>query len=255
MKDTLAYRLLTLNALACLLAGLLGIPAMSAPQLREAIAQLTPTPPATALNASFAPACMLCTHIAPLFEHGAGYGLNGWDAGNCPVMLSKEDACAVIIEEARGAGLHFTPNADTLYNILPVQGRAANESLPAPTRSLTLDGSDATRKVSFVFVSATDANSWRKKCGQSLLGEGIDIHGYASSLRDVLASAPLDGYYAVFYDPAITVDDLPQATAGDPNQQTVGDLTSEARDYAGEQLRQQVRDFIAWLKTQNVTLS
>ncbi len=239
-------RLLGLLVLGCSFASYLPFPANGLPEQRTmAQAQLLAIPPVIAETPT---AFTLFTRVAPIFVHGRGFGQSGWDAGDGSIFLSKEDACAMIIEQGRAAGLHFSQDAMTLNDILPVQGRPANESMPAPTRSLTLDGSDSQKKVAFVFVSAGDANNWRKKCGRGSLGEGVDIFGCASSIRDVLAGAPLDGYYAVFYDPAVTLDDLPTSAANDQNQQT-GDLTNEAADYARTQLRQQVRDFIGWLKT------
>lgn len=228
------------------------IPACSAVPARTlTLDQLLLAQQATTFDTPVAATISLTSRVAPLFAHGHGYGQSGWDAGNCPVLLTKDEACSVIIEEARAAGLHFTPNAATLYNILPVQGRPANVSLPAPKRSLTLDGVDIEQKIAFVFVSTAEANSWRKPCGHGALGEGVDIFGCATSLRDVLAGAPLNGYFAVFYDPTVAIADLPEASANDQDQQAAGDLGSAARAYAREQLRRQVRDFIGWLKARN----
>ena len=238
-------------ALLCLLAAGLGLSARAAQTPSVTLEQLlTDQPPLVlgAPSAMGAPTVTLNPRVAPLFTFGCGYGQKGWDAGACPVLLAKDEACAVITEEARAGGLHFEADAPTLPEILPVQGRAANDSLPTPRRSLTLDGLDAQHLVAFVFVSAAEANNWRQKCGESSLGEHIDIFGCASVLRDELASAPLSGYYAVFYDPTITLADLPATPAPDADQPTARDLTSEAHEYAREQLRQQVRGFVGWWK-------
>lgn len=238
-------RLVGLVAIGCLFAGCLTLPCRAASDQRS----MTPSQLLTLQIASVAtPSFTINTRVAPLFAHGRGFGLNGWDASEGSVFFAKDDACTLIIEEARAAGLHFSQDAPTLYDILTVPGRPADESLPTPTRALTLDGIDTQKKVAFVFVTAGDANNWRKKCGHGNLGEGVDIFSCASSMRDILAGAPLDGYYAIFYDPAVTMDDLPPSLTNDVDPQTTGDLTNEASNFARAQLRQQVRDFIGWLK-------
>lgn len=162
--------------------------------------------------------------VAPLFSYGSGQVASSVDGTNDPVCLSEEEARGVIAAEALAAGITFT------------------ESLEA--RALSLDGTDPSRRISFIFVSRTDANAWRRKATPDGLTQCIDLRECASTLRDrVTVSAPT-GTYAIFYDPAITpADVLPQLSE---SARTTTDLVMAAHDLAIEALRQQVRDFLIW---------
>lgn len=184
------------------------------------------------------------SYVAPLFLHGSGQGVYSWDAVNTPDYLSEDEARDIILDIARSAGIDFTLESRSLAAIPTADGQASL------TRPIVLDGADAARNISFVFISQLDANNWRRKTGRTALGEFIDVLGCADDLRSRLAARNPNGTFVVFYDPAITIADvLPRLNE---SEYFTTDLEYAAHEMACEQLRQQVNDFILLLQTGSV---
>ena len=163
--------------------------------------------------------------IAPLFPYPGmlnRMGIMGEIA--VPDFLDEEDACKIIREEAAKAGISFTADAHTLQVPMPVSEPQQEVAVNFTIKKipLTLDGADNARNISFEFVSNADMAAWGKQ-GVTTLG----MNSHAEMLRAGMSQGVPAGTYAVFYDPA----SLP---------------------LQGVELRQQVKEFIAWLKAEGV---
>ena len=165
------------------------------------------------------------SRVAPLFPKGVEsriYGLKG--DMPAPTFLSEADARQVILEETKKAGLNFEMDKQTIKD-LPLENPRLKDPNQAPVKlTLTLDGTDAKRNISFEYVSHTDMDEWKQpaRCG-------YDELTVADTLRNSLEQAKPAGTYALFYDPE----------AGE---------SAAAKD----NLRAQVKEFLLWLKAQGV---
>jgi hypothetical protein len=211
--------------------------------------------------------------VAPLFIHGAGVGGFGCVAVNPPAILSEMDARAVIRDEAKKAGITFADDAKELpafsSPLTNVNGfLAPREGLteavqPRRTRMrrLMLDGTDARLAVAYEYVSLYDFGAWydphvRWKSSATLK----DIRGTAQILRDGLALVAPNVAIGVFYDPmadgpAPGVDAGPPVAADADVETLIAGWQREGalkQAHSEELLRQQVRDFVGWLKAQGV---
>lgn len=208
--------------------------------------------------------------VAPLFLHGDGRGSFGCVAINPPVFLSEDEARDVIREEAKKAGLNLAKTDLTLKGVsLPVTNqyefledldqsseKKADQSERAKREKtqkgdLALDGYDAKHRVAFEFVSQKDFEAWEKTDGVVSTASDYDLKKTAEQLRHGLAQTKGDTVVGVFYEPGASVD-----LFGDDREST-RKMSWKERDQAahklGEQeLRAQVRDFVAWLKAQGV---
>ena len=185
--------------------------------------------------------------IAPVFEHGSGLGAFGCVVVNPPVFLTEEEARQLVVEEAKKYGIIFTADGRVLDNVdLPLTnefGYAASPQQPAPQTQkgpLTVDGMDAQLNVGYEFVSETDFTAWEQKNpGYWSSVSDFDFIDTAKTLRSGLDKAQPSGAYAVFYEPA----------ASSPG----GSFDAlRAKRLGQEQLLQQVKDFIDWLKAEGI---
>jgi len=182
------------------------------------------------------PAAAKAPQVAPIFVHGAGRGSFGCEVVNPPVFLSEDEARQVIQEEARKAGLEFAPGALTIPSaaIPRTHLAASSRAMGTVNGPLVLDGFDRRRNVAYEFVSAADLRAWSD--GQVLSTvQYYDVIGASETLSKGLAQWNRPAWVGVFYDPAATrVNPIGRPQPGQ------------------EELRQQVRDFIRWLKAQGV---
>jgi hypothetical protein len=188
------------------------------------------------------------TRVAPIFHHGDGRGSFGCVATAAPVFLTEDEARQVIIEEAATAGIHFENNKQ-LMAIVEAEDIAIDVRTRKPKThklSLVLDGTDPQRNISFEFVSEKDIDAW--EMGRSNWGTvgGIAIEPVAEGLQKGFSKTDTGQALGVFYDPVSYYSfnkqtDFPTSGNG-----------REATDKSIQELREQVRDFIAWLKTQGI---
>lgn len=202
--------------------------------------------------------------IAPIFQHGDGYGAFGCRAVNPPVFLSEADARQVIIDEAKRAGLkldtHKTPS-------IKMRGPATTTMPGHKTRSqnisLELDGKDAKHNISFEYVSISDFYDWRRINLWDYLeistASKRDILRAAKVLQSGLAKKHPSGTYAVFYDPCVGRRDVEKKyglridyNSAESWKKSNRQVTRKAKQLAQEELRAQVKDFIKWLRAQGV---
>lgn len=209
--------------------------------------------------------------VAPLFIHGDGRGSFGCVAVNPPVFLSEDEARQVIQDEVKAAGITFEPDALTLQDVsLPVtdefgfldereSGRQKDPEEPAPkTRSgdLVLDGFDPARNIAYEFVSRQDFDAWENQdprmwCSVS----SYDLKDTANTLAGSLAGAKGNSVVALFYEPGASAPEMayPNNGATDDDWKTWRQLRDKTTKELGEkELRQQVRDFLEWLKAQGI---
>jgi hypothetical protein len=188
-------------------------------------------------------------HTFPVFEHGSGRGAYGCMMVAPPVFLSEEEALQAIREETAVQGIHFTGTRILAGDHFPATNLYGDEDFNAATweGSLELDGYDSALNISFEFVSQQDVVDWAKEGNMSSSVESYDMKGTAERLADVLENT------AVFYDPGS------DPKAFDHHQIENGDFETYFSQYEAEQkalmikmLREQVRDFLAWLAAEGV---
>ena len=204
------------------------------------------------------------SRVAPIFVHGEGRGAFGCVAVNPPVFLCEEEARQVITEEAKKSGILLEPDARTVSKVpLPVTDRYAFVKRPSKQRtqsgSLQLDGTDRKRAVSYEFVSCADFDAWEHKdSGLVSTACAVNLQQAASVLVDGLKQAQRRGSYAVFYDPMCRTKDVEyvEDESGQIDWKATDAVRAEIEAQAAEEsralLREQVKDFIKWLKAEGV---
>jgi hypothetical protein len=185
----------------------------------------------------------------PVFEHGTGRGAYGCMMVAPPVFLSEEEALQVIREEAAAQGIHFDGTRTLAGDHFPATSLEYDEDFDPGTwgGSLELDGYDSALNIGFEFVSQQDVVDWAKEDNVGSSVETFDMKGTAERLADVVDNT------AVFYDPGS------DPKAFDRHRTENGDFETYYKQYEAEQkaqmikqLREQVRDFLAWLAAEGV---
>ena len=191
-------------------------------------------------------------HIAPIFQHGLGRGSFGCMSSASPVFLTEDEARKAIQEEAASAGIRFEPDVKTLEAVeMPLAVTIGSEARDSDLRTgaarirthsnrLVLDGTDRLRNISFEFVSHQDHHNWDFRYYYNLL-EISDILYTAEALRNGLTKIDNTGVVGVFYDPV-------HYASSRTNRSSV----AAARKASINELKKQVRDFIAWLKAEGI---
>ncbi|MDP4183245.1 MAG: hypothetical protein Q8942_19420 [Bacillota bacterium] len=180
--------------------------------------------------------------IPPIFVHGDGRGSFGCVSVSPPVFLSEEEAYQVICEEAKSYGIEFIKDSivikDTYipktYIYVDVKGNGIGKD----KGNLTVDGFDKNKKIGFEFVSKDDFIKWsvEQKCIST--AENYNLIDAAKVLREGLAKKPDEASIGVFYDPV---------------SKLLYDKEGKIQTLQGiEELKLQVRDFLSWLKAQQI---
>lgn len=221
--------------------------------------------------------------VAPLFEHGTGVGDFGGMNPNPRVFLSEDEARAVILGEAKRAGVNFKVDSLVLDNAaVPITDRyefldsiersasgktSDNKALTSisvkmPTwhsQMFRLDGTDAKRNISFEYVSEEDFEAWEKRPDTRACTVSVyDMKKAANVLRGGFEHRVGAGTVGVFYDPMMGLNEVTKAT-GFKVDYKAKNLNAQYRTAAEkikqlsrEDLRKQVQDFIKWLKAEGV---
>lgn len=205
---------------------------------------LMPTPRPTP-NPTPAPA-------VPLFEHGYGRGGFGCVSVNPPAYLSEDEALDTIRQTAENEGLQFTDTAEIRVRLPALHYESGNwvtDNAAMADGMLRLDGFDREKQIAFTYVSQRDVLAWDIDTTTGYSFTEYPIIDAARTLAENLADSGTHMTVAVFYDPVegsgpISKKDKRQRTAG------VGEHTDT--EAGKESLRQQVLDFIAWLKAQGI---
>jgi hypothetical protein len=144
------------------------------------------------------------------------------------VHLTEAEARSVIVAEARKAGIDFEaggpeiPGADI---------DAFDSDGKTKTQPLMADGYDPQRGLGYVFVSEEDAAKWS--------GGPVPARIYGEIVSEAVKAAKADKAFATFRDPH---------RFNGADEAAKQKSLNEDR----EKLREQVRDFVKWLKSQGV---
>ena len=196
-------------------------------------------------------------YVAPIFEHGDGIGSYGCVSVAPPVFLSEEEAYQIICDEAKKRGINLEKSNELLQDVeIPVTYTFPEKIIfnpdnpdeytpvyPSKTKEngdLELDGYDADKKIGFEFVSVSDFKAWQGKSGVWASVEEYNVLDAAKTLREGIAEKTNDKYIGIFYDPIASVDFSAEGAS------------IKMQGSSEELLRQQVADFIEWLKAMNV---
>ncbi len=191
----------------------------------------------------------------PFFEHGIGRGAFGCMSIAPPAFLSESEAQVVIREIVKEEGITFQRDQVQLKKIgIPVTHVMTDTVLPYKVKrgTLMLDGADEEKKVAFEYISMADIENWAddpKNMSSSV--SSYDFIGAAKALSESLGKADTDMAVAVFYDPSYPYNDETRKImkeCGDDYQA----MERKLRELAREDLKKQVLDFIAWLKSEGI---
>lgn len=184
--------------------------------------------------------------VAPIFEHGDGRGGFGCVSVSPPVFLSEEEAMDVIRAEAKDAGITLESDSPTLKSV-----RIPKTMYYKPTDStkkgdLELDGYDADKKIAVEFVSIDDYENWHIKEHDWVSAGSYNFIDAAKLLRNGLEGKTQGTTVGVFYDSA------PFDMSLWEQDLSFEEMEEELKERSVENLRQQVRDFIEWLKGEGI---
>lgn len=194
------------------------------------------------------------TVVAPVFDHGVGRGSAGCVVITPPSFLSEEEAMAVIKDELSKHGITLGDGEqlkDVVVQIPYHDGFGESErgkrgKLIDP-RPLDVDAIDKGRQIAVVFVSESDCTSF-----EDPTRDWCSVSSFAPKkvATDLAASARKSGdqkrYVGFFYDPLGKSRERSMPLTG----QAYEDRERRNQKECKELLRQQVRDFAAWLETQ-----
>ena len=196
--------------------------------------------------------------IIPFFEHGDGIGVYGCVAVAAPVFLSEDDAFAVIKDEFEKLNLTVRQSGFTITNIqIPkfnpyYSADNNNNSMQTKEGTLVFDFAVENRNIVMEFISNDDMRSWEfvePDTDGNTIWSSVSNYNYkeaARTLNTSLNHTSYDTVHGVFYDPAESV------VSKDDQKKTYEQLEEEARQRAFDALREQVRDFLAWLSAQGI---
>ncbi len=172
--------------------------------------------------------------VAPLFQHGNGRGTFGCVVVNPPVCLSEDEARQIVNDEVKRLGISFED--------------PAKRGWLAAIASDPYDGIDREHGISYVFVSSEE--------GMSPSMSTVSQSDTLTRAQHLAESIRIDGTraVAVFYDPM--AHGTAVRKAGKIDWEATWKHRQETRKAgqaaAREQLREQVKDFVAWLKAQGI---
>lgn len=208
--------------------------------------------------------------VAPLFAHGEGRGVTGCVVHTPPVFLSEAEALQIVTEELGRYGLSFPernrtidavrlPSRTERWEFVPKAGGPSKQRAPdgtwtegefvtrideKPGKKFSLDARDPAHQVGFEYVSVGDARDLGGPQSMSTVSE-YDLPAVARELGEKMAeSGGPELRFGVLYDPFVPLE----PAEGESWQDAENRLREESRKL----LRQQVSDFIDWLKAQGV---
>lgn len=190
--------------------------------------------------------------VAPIFRHGDGRGTIGCLVINPPVFLSEEEALQVINEEFNNHGFPEASNDVHLSNIIVHHNRykrydRVNQEyvdIPAETKPLEVDYYLDEKRVAVEFVSysAYDIDMFGEEQNYWSSLESFDFPECAEKLAQQVRENGRGVYFGVLYDPLSSHD----------CDDEWWDCNCDPRGKSLNYLREQVVDFVNWLKGQGV---
>jgi hypothetical protein len=198
--------------------------------------------------------------VAPMFEHGDGRGRSRWTlaciAVAAPTYLPEEEAIAIIRDELARQGLPMSQRDVELSSVI-IRGRELKQGYEwvvgqrgwefiDMTGPLEVDLMDPRRGVAVEYVAREDFD---RLGGDDQAWGAMDIKRAAASLASEVARQGRGVYFGAFYDP---VKHFGFGGWADAEERGWASSKEEARAEAARLLREQVKDFVDWLKAQGV---
>ena len=179
----------------------------------------------------------------PIFAHGTGRGSYGCISVAPPVFLSEAEAMQVIAEECAAQGIDIS-GQKTISGTFPATSTlpiaiSGSDSDKTYAGELELDGYSEALGIGVEFVSTQDIIDWQADTGIDATVEQYNLKGTAQRLADCTDNV------AVFYAPA-------SADYKDFSGSNEESYVENGKEKSLEELRDQVRDFLQWLKAQGV---
>jgi hypothetical protein len=214
-----------------------------------ALAPLAPTEPADRAG----PTKMV---VAPVFEHGDGRGAVGCVVVSPPVFLAEDEAFAVLREELAKHGINLARGGPELGEVVISKRQEHYErtlsgqfeetvvDVPGTGKPLALDGAADKNKVAVKLVTQEEYFELGGAESSSSV-QGYDLKGIAAALSERLHKQGREQLYVgVFYDPVGHVQ-FDRSSGPMPDWQVAQALM---KDKSKDMLRQQVQDFVGWLR-------
>jgi hypothetical protein len=195
---------------------------------------------------------------APIFVHGDGRGSFGCESVAPPAFLSEEEAFTVIAEEAKREGIIFTSDGPTLKNVIipktdTFYEQEDTKEVEGVKGDLVLDGADNSKNIAFEFVSHDDIESWLdKNSGRMSTVETFRFFDTAETLSGGMQDKTGSFSVATFYDPSFDFGSQNTQDIIKNNKDDYKGLQEKLKDQVKNDLREQVRDFLSWLKGQGI---
>ena len=193
---------------------------------------------------------------APLFIHGDGRGSFGCVSVAPPAFLSEEEAFTVIAEEAQREGIILKGEAPVLYNVTSPETNLyysdKEKNTKAKKGDLTLDGYDEVKQIAFEFVSRDDIQAW---AGSSAFMSSVETFRFleaAEVLAEGISGKTGPMTVATFYDPHYKFDSEEIQDIINSNTEDFNIMEEKMKELVKADLREQVRDFLSWLKGQGI---
>ena len=211
-------------------------------------------------------------HVAPLFIHGDGRGSFGCIAVNPPVFLSEDEARQVVQDEAKKAGIDFSADTFTLKDLMvPItdkfsfldemetntkDGKQKTKDLQKPKMQKRDVVFDKQHDIAYEVITKKDFADWETKDHTRMCTvSSYDFKTTAQVLIDGLSRTKEKTIVAVFYEPAASPPKMayPKKGATEAERKAFPKVKQQAAKEIGEkELREQVQDFVKWLKGQGV---
>jgi hypothetical protein len=194
------------------------------------------------------------SRVAPIFVHGDGVGASGCVMIAPPVYLSEEDALNIILGELKKEGLDFNDkfqgdsikviHKKVVYNDDPkITDYNDRITYVSETEKLYPDAYNKNLNMVIEFVSFDDYSKYGDEEPDWSSVSSYYIKSAAEKIRKAFIE---NGEYGtvVFYDPVGWAD---REERGNWDQ-----MEKDGRKKAVEMLKQQVADFIDWLKKEKI---
>lgn len=208
--------------------------------------------------------------VAPIFSHGESDESAPCFTVNPPVYIPEDEARDIIVDELGKEGLWFV-SGDKKIAEVPVlvedidfdgDGNVVKVTREEPF-DIDMDGMDGARSIAFEVVSVDDVSVFE---GHQIFTDekySMCVEKCASKLRDGFEKAKPDCTVAVFYCPASPLyelnndgspkrDQYREFAGGDKAKAYKKELETNSKKRSEKELRKQVQDFVAWLKTEGV---
>lgn len=205
--------------------------------------------------------------VAPIFEHGEGRGAVGCVVVSPPVFLSEEEAVQIVREELAKHGVELKAGGTlkgvripSRMEMLDLVDKGGGETevkesvveMPDEAKPLRLDGLDPDRKIAVKFVSCKGYHDLGGPLSASTV-QGYDFKDVARQVATAARQQAQDSvFFGVFYDPSTK---FPLSEPADADDKVDWETAWKKREEHGKKeseklLRQQVQDFVGWLKEQ-----